>query len=203
MKLVYVFSVKLKRRGENMALLFKTQGEDIILWHNYFAARILEPKTTGFGSYGKKVCLSIGQELKSEKEIEKSLKECTPEVRKKIEKLVPQYKTLDEYVKQGIKKSFYEKLKAVFIGLYKKVRGVLGVEISESDGALELFHYAKFSNVENYMPVFIGTSMGFGALCQINRIKKDEMMKKLKKQFKYMEESALKGYEKAWKNDDN
>ena len=183
-----------------MALLFKTKGEDIILWHNYFAARILEPKTTGFGSYGKKVCLSIGQELKSEKEIEKSLEECTPEVRRKIERLIPQYKTLDEYVKRGNKKSFYEKLKAVFVGLYKRVKGVLGVEISESNDVLELFHFAKFSDVESYMPVFIGVSMGYGALSEINHVKKDEMLKRLKKQFRYMEESALKGYEKARKN---
>lgn len=182
-------------------LLFKTQGEDIILWHNYFAARILEPKTTSFGSYGKKVCLSIGQELKSEKEIEKSLKECTPEIRRKIEKLIPKYKTLDEYVKQGIKKSFYEKLKAVFVGLYKRVKGVLGVEISENDGVLELFHYAKFSDVKNYMPIFIGTAMGYGALCQITHVKKDKMLAKLNEQFKYMEKSAERGYERAGENE--
>lgn len=177
-----------------MAEIFKTYGEDIILWRNYFGVRVLEPKVTEFGSYDKKICLSIGQQLKTKAEIEKALDNATEETREKIKRLAPSH-ALTGFTKEE-KKGFFKRLKGSLMGAYKKVGKFLGVEFAGEE-PLELYHYVKFSDVEDYMSVFSGVGLGFGALCKINNISQNDMERKLRKWFKYIMSNAKRGWKKG------
>jgi len=175
--------------------IFKTFGESIILWDNYIGVRILEPKNTDYGSYNRKICISVGQQLKSKERIEKILANLDDKTRKKIEDLAPQH-TLSGFVNGKHENNIFKRLKGAFIGAYKRVGRFLGIEMA-SENPLELYHYVKFSDINNFIPIFAGMSIAFGSLCQINKVSKNEMENILRREFKIMLDSSKRGYEKA------
>ena len=114
-------------------LLYKTYGneKDLYLWRTYFQANAYP----AMGHYPEKLMITIGRELKPDLTM------------KDVEKMPEKFRVRFEDERA---KTFAESLRDMLVGMYKRTRGLLGINVvNEKDKPFQVFEYMKMEYNKN------------------------------------------------------
>jgi hypothetical protein len=173
----------------------------------------VEAKETMTGKHEPCVMITIGRRIKDDKEIDKEAIRVLPVSIQ--EKVLGKY--TDETLRSGPPLTLRERIIEAMKDTVRKINHVffktLGLNIVNKDkdeeeeedeaGQFEIYEYIKYRKPEDMLPMIYGDFMALGVLCNMGRLKQEEIFSMIKSLQLQAGKFTMLGYdrakEKGWK----